>query len=86
MAKQHNHTTKHPGPEQQEELGREAIVADPELTEDHEEATEVHPGAGKLDCIVFGDAPGGGAQDTFVSAHSPFPEMAATSCGVPADI
>ena len=51
-------TTKHPGLEQQEELGREAIVADPELTEDHEEATEVHPGAGKLDRIVDGDAPG----------------------------
>ena len=43
MAKRH--TTKHPGLEQQEELGREAIVADPELTEDHEEATEGHPGA-----------------------------------------
>ena len=51
-------TTKHPGLEQQEGLGREAIVADPELTEDHEEATEVHPGAGKLDRIVDGDASG----------------------------
>ena len=56
MAKRH--TTKHPGLEQQEELGCEAIVADPELTEDHEEATEVHPGVGKLDRIVDGDAPG----------------------------
>ena len=40
----HNRTTKHPGLEQQEERGREAIVADLELTEDHEEATEEHPG------------------------------------------
>ena len=44
--------------EQPEELGREVIVADLELTEDHEEATEVHPGVGKLDRIVVGDDPG----------------------------
>ena len=53
-----NQTTKHPGLEQQEERGREAIGADPELTEDHEEDTEGHPGVGELDCIVVGDAPG----------------------------
>ena len=39
----HNQTTKHPGLEQQEERGREAIVADLELTEDHEEVMEAHP-------------------------------------------
>ena len=53
MAKRH--TTKHPGLEQQEELGREAIVVDPELTE---EATEGHPGIGERDRIVVGDASG----------------------------
>ena len=67
----HNQTTKHPGQEQQEELGREAIAADLEHTDDHEEATEEHPGAGELDRIFGGDAP--------------FPEMAATSCGMPVD-
>ena len=84
MAKRH--TTKHPGLEQQEELGREVIVADLELTEVHEEATEGHPGKGERDRIVVGDAPGGRAQDTHVFAHSPFPEMAATSCGMPVDV
>ena len=35
--------------EQPKELGREAIVADLELTEVHEEDTEKHPGVGELD-------------------------------------
>ena len=51
-------TTKHPSLEQQEERGHEAIGADPELTEDHEEDTEGHSGEGELDRIVVGDAPG----------------------------
>ena len=80
-----NQTTKHPGLEQQEERGREAIGADPELTEDHEEDTEGHPGVGELDRIVVGDAPGE-VRKTLMCLHSPFPEMAATSCGMPVDI
>ena len=67
-------TTKRPGLEQPEELGREAIVADLELTEDHEEATEVHPDAGELDLIVGVRAPGEVRKTHHVSAHSPFPE------------
>ena len=65
--------------------GREAIVADPELTEDHEEATEAHPGVGELDLIVGVHAPGEVRTTHHVAAHSPFPAMAATSCGVPVD-
>ena len=44
--------------EQPEELGREAIVADLELTEVHEEDTEKHPGVGELDLSVGVHAPG----------------------------
>ena len=84
MAKRH--TTKHPGLEQQEELGREAIVVDPELTEHHEEATERHPGIGERDLIVGVHAPGEMRKTHHVSAHSPFPEMADTSCGMPVDV
>ena len=79
-------TNKHPGLEQPEELGREAIVADLELTEVHEEDTEKHPGVCELDLIVGVHAPGEVRKTHHVSAHSPFPEMAATSCGMPVDI
>ena len=72
----HNQTTKHPGLEQQEDRGRDAIVSDLELTDDP------HPGARELDRIVVGDAPGEVRKTHHVSAHSPFPEMAATSCGM----
>ena len=72
--------------EQPEELGREAIVADLELTEVHEEDTEKHPGVGELDLIVGVHAPGEMRKTHHVSAHSPFPAMAATSCGMPVDI
>ena len=51
-------TTKRPGLKQPEELGREASFAELELTEDHEEDTEGHPGIGEFDRIVVGDAPG----------------------------
>ena len=71
--------------EQPEELGREVIVADLELTEVHEEDTEKHPGVGELDLIVGVHAPGEVRKTHHVSAHSPFPAMAATSCGMPAD-
>ena len=79
-------TTKRPGLQQLEERGREAIGADPELTEDHEEDTEGHPGVGELDLIVGGHAPGEVRKTHHVSAHAPFMEMAATSCGMPVDI
>ena len=69
-----NQTTKRPGLEQQEERGREAIVADLGLTEDHEEATKAHPGVGELDLIVGGHAPEEVRKTHHVSAHSPFPE------------
>ena len=49
-------------------------MADLELTEDHEEATEVHPDAGELDLIVGVRAPGEVRKTHHVSAHSPFPE------------
>ena len=48
-------------------LGREAIVSDLELTDDHEEVTEEHPGASELDRIV------GGAQDTSCVCARSFP-------------
>ena len=79
-------TTKRPGLEQLEELGREAIVADLELTEVHGEDTEKHPGVGELDLIVGVHAPGEMRKTHHVSAHSPFRAMAATSCGMPVDI
>ena len=71
--------------EQPEELGREVIVADLELTDFHEEDTEKHPGAGELDLIVGVHAPGEVRKTHHVSAHSPFPAMAATSCVMPVD-
>ena len=58
--------------EQLEELGREAIVADLELTEVHDEDTEKHPGVGELDLIVGVHAPGEMRKTHHVSAHSPF--------------
>ena len=47
---------------------------------------EVHSDASELDRIVEGDAPGEVRTTHHVSAHSPFPEMAATSCGMPVDV
>ena len=79
-------TTKRPGLEKPEELGREAIVADLELTEVHDEDTEKHPGVGELELIVGVHALGEMRKTHHVSAHSPFPAMAATSCGMPVDI
>ena len=79
-------TTKRPGLEQLGDRGREAIGADPELTEDHEEDTEGHPRVGELDLIFGGHTPGEVRKTHHVSAHAPFPEMAATSCGMPVDI
>ena len=70
----------------QDDRGLEAIVSDLELTDDPEEATEAHAGAGEVDLIVEGDDPGEVRQTHHVSAHSPFPEMAATSCGMPVDV
>ena len=70
----------------EEEHGREAIVAELELTEVHDEDTEKHPGVGELDLIVGVHAPGEMRKTHHVSAHSPFPAMAATSCGMPVDI
>ena len=68
MAKRH--TTKHPGLEQPEELGRDAIVADPELTEDHEEATEVHPVSVSLTVSLMVMLQGRCARHTCVCALS----------------
>ena len=82
MAKRRTTKQPHTGLEQQGDRGREAIGSDLELTEDHEEATEVHPDAGEVDRIVDGDAPGEVRKTHHVSAQSPFPEMAATSCGM----
>ena len=48
--------------------------------------TEGHPGVGELDLIVGGHAPGEVRKTHHVSAHAPFLEMAATSCGMPVDI
>ena len=45
-----------------------------------------HPGVGELDLIVGVHAPGEVRKTHHVSAHSPFPAMAATSCGMPVDI
>ena len=70
-----------PGLEQQDGRGLEAIVSDLELTDDPEEATEAHASASELDRVVEGDDPVEVRQIHHVSAHSPFPEMAATSCG-----
>ena len=68
--------------EQPEELGHEVIVADLELTEVHEEDTEKHTGISQFDLIVGIHAPGEVRKTHHVSAHFPFPPMAATSCKV----